>query len=122
MEISDQRYILQPKLTADIELRCFFVDQKKWFLRKNKNAKGTHHYTQDNFTEASIHEQKLISSHSKKIIQRCGYFYGAVDFLVSNDQPYFLELNANPGFESIEKLGIENIAKTLLTKMVNHKN
>jgi ribosomal protein S6--L-glutamate ligase len=115
---SDQRFILQNYINADFELRCFFIGKKYWFLRKNKNSKGTHHFEENNFFLASKDEEKLIRNYCKKIITACAFFSGAIDFLVTKDRPYFLELNANPGFQALEQLSGENIASILLQEIV----
>lgn len=115
---SDQRYLLQNFIDADFELRCFFIGKTCRFLRKNKNSRGTHHFEQDNFYLATKDEEKLISTYCKKVIKACAYFSGAIDFLVAKDRVYFLELNANPGFQALEELSKENIASMMIEAII----
>ena len=105
-----------------------WMNPSNWIVQKRTHPDGDsqltwNHHTGGYFTtiengEGNTGVFKRAKESAKKVIELLGYSFGAVDFIVSNDDkplvPYFIEVNAAPGFSIEQMIDYYNNAFSLL--------
>ena len=56
-----------------------------------------------------------VTQEIERLIEKSGAYYGAIDFILQDDQIYFLELNVVPGIEQLEKISGQNVLRPFLS-------
>lgn len=115
LAIADLRYIVQPYIQKQSELRIFMINGEViGALEKDVQDKVCNaSRVECQFIESNKIDKKLIDI-STAITKASGLFYTGIDVMVYDDQYIFLEMNTSPGFMEFEKYSGINIAKKIL--------
>lgn len=116
--MKDQRFIIQPFIAHKKQWRVFIIKQEIVGIVERTLAK-------DDFRGNSKRSTgKMIKKISREIedqllrgVALSGLDYCGVDIIADSNQFYFLEFNSVPGFEQLEELSGQNIARELITKI-----
>ncbi|EQC46415.1 putative glutathione synthetase, ATP-binding domain protein [Bacteriovorax sp. BSW11_IV] len=118
LAIEDLRYIVQPYIQKQSELRLFMINGELiGALEKDVQDKVCNaSRVECRFIERSNLDEKLIAI-SIAITKASELFYTGIDVMVFNEQYIFLEMNTSPGFMEFEKYSGINIAKKILKNL-----
>jgi len=116
--IGDQKFIIQPYLEHNLEFRVFFIKNEIYSVIEkrldNTDFRG-------NFRNSTGRVLTNLDPHLKDLIYRAiqesKLDYGGIDIFLYQNQYYFLEINAIPGFKQIEEISAKNIAKEIILKL-----
>lgn len=122
--LRDERFIIQPFITACTEYRLFLINGE-FFICAQKNLQQqsdfrgnasrlfkNNHWIKINFTKIPKEVIKLV----QLISQACPAIYLAIDlFWDPKDGPRIIECNAAPGFEELQKLCTISISDRIIS-------
>ncbi len=110
----DEDYLLQVLVEEGVEYRYFFIkDHFSTTLTRSNRSGIPANFTQNGEARlASLPED--LNQLCSRISDKSGAYYGAIDFIVKNNQLYLLELNTVPGIEQLENISGQNIIRYLL--------
>jgi len=119
--MKDQRFILQPFIESFEEYRVFVIknkflgaikkkaDPSSFDFRKNcERSQGTLEFLKSENLSPAIRDL------SEKAFKETGCLYLGLDIILTHDGPLLLEINTVPGFEQLEKLSKQNVAKEII--------
>lgn len=110
----DKEYLLQPYCPGR-ECRTFFAGDWSVTLER-KGAQLAANFAQGG--EASLISPPVeVLEYVKKIQEEFHLYYGAIDFLLHQDQWAILDINLSPGIEQVEKISGENLIQRILTAL-----
>lgn len=113
--LKDQKFLLQPFTPHQKEFRILLTHNK--ILAVVEKIKTENDF-RGNAKRAKTKLVKKVDSElidlSQRILEHLKLQYAGIDAVVTDDGYKILEVNSIPGFESIEQLSEQNIAKELL--------
>ena len=116
--IKDQKFIIQPFLERATEYRFFFIADKLVSVVQKQTKESDFRANSTKADHLYVTDYKPLPKNILDIAYRIhslsGLFYSGVDLIEHQSKIYFMELNAVPGFETLDKLSGKNIAKEIL--------
>lgn len=116
--LHDERWIIQPFLSKTEEYRLFFVQGKDPIvllkIKKGDEFKGNFFYETPSKLCSQDEIPREIFDISCQLQSITSAYYGAIDFLVQDDQVFVLDFNQAPGFKELEILYGIDLPKRLI--------
>ncbi len=117
--LKDQKFLLQAYTPHRKEFRILLTQNKLLAVVEKIKTKNDF---RGNAKRAKTKIVKNVDSHlidlSQRILQHLNFEYAGIDIVVTDEGYKILEVNSIPGFESIEQLSKQNIAKELLLDLL----
>lgn len=120
----DVELLMQQKIDADFDVRVHVLNGKVIASMRRDVMKGDF---RSNYSQgAKVGEYKLSDELAKQCIAAndiVGGTWTGVDFMLSKKgEPYFIEVNASPGTEGVEKATGKNIINEVIEVITNKNN
>jgi len=115
--------LLQEFIESDYDVRTIILDGKIVSVMKRNKIKGDF---RSNFSLGGTVETYKLSPKEEKVVldsaKLSGAFFCGVDHMVSNGQPYVIEVNASPGSKGMQKATGINVIEVLMTYVSDKTN